>query len=114
MSLPPPRKKLRTEEVTGEIGNEVTAQSASRSSGERVATEPERRTPPRATGTSAVASIDTTPPSSRPSGSFTKADPSICLALVQDIVKSWDLSGPGVSDPPPVSGEEIGMVEAFA
>ena len=52
--------------------------------------------------------------SSRPSGSFIKADPPIRLALVQDIVKSWDLSATDVSDPPPVSAEEIGMAEAFA
>lgn len=94
-------------------GHEATAQTASHSSEERAAAEQRRRTSPRGTGASPV-----TPTSaghySRPSGSFIKADPPVRLALVQDIVKSWDLSATGVSDPPPVSAEEIGMAEAFA
>ena len=113
MSLPPPCKKPRTDEVTRETGHEVNAQTASRSSGERAAAEQRRRTPPRGTGTSPVAPTGVAH-SSRPSGSFIKADPPIRLALVQDIVKSWDLSAADVSDPPPVSAEEIGMAEAFA
>ena len=113
MSLPPPRKKLRTEEVTRETGHEANAQTASQSSGERAAAEQRHRTPPRGTCTSPVAPTGVAH-SSRPSGSFIKDDPTIRLTLVQDIVKSWDLSATGVSDPPPVSAEEIGMAEAFA
>ena len=99
--------------MTRGTDHEANAQTASRSSGERAAAEQRRRTPPRGTGTSPVAPTGVAH-SSRPSGNFIKADPTIRLALVQDIVKSWDLSAIGVSDPPPVSVEEIGMAEAFA
>ena len=113
MSLPAPRKRPRTEEAARGPGLNATAPTGSRSSEERTAAEQGHRMSPG--GTAAPTPTPTgADPSSRPSGSFFRVDPPARLALVQDIVKSWDLSATGASDPPPVSAEEIGMAEAFA
>ena len=127
VSLPLVRKKQRTEGTPGETGvlaplqvgqanveGSVTQQSGSRSSRERTAAGQGHHTPARAAGASTAVVGGASSHSSRPLGSFIKADPNIRLSLVQDIIKSWDLAAPGDSYPPPVSGEEIGMVEAFA
>ena len=50
----------------------------------------------------------------RPSANFIKADTSVRLSLVKDIVKTWDLATFGASDPPKVSEEEMAMANVFA
>jgi len=64
-----------------------------------------RATTPRVGGTTSF--------TSRLFATFIKADASMKLTLVQDIVKSWELANPKASDPPKISEEEMAMTEVF-